>query len=153
MGFRMFSGVVMAIVAYFAMRATGMEAGAALAVCLVPLISAAINIMTGPIFAVSAIAGIAFIILPLLPVSNWFGADVVDAIGNYSRQVKSMAVEPVTPAPSAASLLARRFGDIEAACTSGVLTPSACEEAKRQAIQSMSQALGIGETNPPRAAN
>lgn len=153
MGFRMFSGVVLAIVVYFAMRATGMETGAALAVCLVPLFSAAINLMTGPIFSVSAIAGIAFIILPLLPVSHWFGADVVDAIRNYSQQMKSIAVEPVTPAPSAATRLAHRLADIEAACTSGVLTYSGCKEAKRQAIQSVSQALGIGETTAPRAAN
>ena len=153
MGFRIFSGAVLAIVVFFAMRATGMETGAALAVSLVPLISAASNVMTGPIFSLSAIAGIALIIVPLLPVSNWFGADFVAAIRNYTQQVRSMAVEPVTPAPSAATLLARRLADIEAACTSGVLTPSACEEAKRQAIQSMSQALGIGDSAAPRPAN
>ena len=153
MGFRIFSGAVLALVVFFAMRATGMETGAALAVSMVPLISAAINVMTAPIFSLSAIAGIAFIIVPLLPVSNWFGADFVVAIRNYTQQVKSMAVEPVTPAPSAATLLARRLADIEAACSSGVLTPSACEEAKRQAIQSMSQALGIGDSAAPRPAN
>jgi hypothetical protein len=61
--------------------------------------------------------------------------------------------EQVAPATSPAKLLARRLADIEAACTSSVLTPSACEEAKRQAIQSMSQALAIGETATPRPAN
>jgi hypothetical protein len=153
MGFRIFSGAVLAFVVFFAMRATGMETGAALAVSMVPLISAAINVMTGPIFSLSAIAGLVFIIVPLLPVSNWFGADVVAAIRNYTGQVKSLAVEQGAPAPSPAMLLARRLADIEAACTSGVLTPSACEEAKRQAIQNMSQALGIGETAAPRPAN
>lgn len=153
MGFRIFSGAVLAIVVFFAMRATGMETGAALAVAMVPLISAAINVMTGLIFSLSAIAGIAFIIVPLLPVSNWFGAEFVASIRNYTQHVKSITVEPVTPAPSAATLLARRLADIEAACTSGVLTPSACDEAKRNAIQSISQALGIGESPAPRPAN
>ena len=153
MGFRIFSGAVLALVVFFALRATRMETGAALAVSMVPLISAAINVMTTPIFSVSALAGILFIIVPLLPVSNWFGADVVAAIRGYTQQVKASVVEPVTPAPSAATLLARRLADIEAACTSGVLTPSACEEAKRQAIQSMSQALGIGDSPAPRPAN
>ncbi|MCA3420302.1 MAG: hypothetical protein INF88_15515 [Roseomonas sp.] len=109
--------------------------------------------MTGPIFSVSALAGILFIIVPLLPVSNWFGADVVAALRGVTQELRASVVEPVSPAPSAATLLARRLADIEAACTSGVLTPSACEEAKRQAIQSMSQALGIGETSVPRPAN
>ena len=153
MGFRIFSGAVLAFVVFFAMRATGMETGTALAVSTVPLISAAINVMTGPIFSLSAIAGLVFIIVPLLPVSNWFGADVVAAIRNYTGQVKPLAVEQGAPAPSPATLLARRLADIEAACTSGVQTPSACEEAKRQAIQNMSQALGIGETATPRPAN
>jgi hypothetical protein len=153
MGFRIFSGALLAIVVFFAMRTAGMETGAALAVSLVPLISAAINVMTAPIFSLSAIAGIAFIIVPLLPVSNWFGADVMDTIRNNTRQMRSMAVEPVSPMHSTTSLLARRLEDIEAACTSGVLTPSACEGAKRQAIQSMSQALGIGETAALRVTN
>lgn len=153
MGFRIFSGAVLAFVVFFAMRATGMETGAALAVSLVPLISAAINVLTGPVFSLSAIAGIAFIIVPLLPVSNWFGADVVAAIRGYTEQVKASVAEPVAPATSAAAALARRLADIEAACTSGVLTPSACDEAKRQAIQSMSQALGIGDSAAPRPAN
>jgi hypothetical protein len=153
MGFRIFSGAVLAFVVFFAMRATGMETGAALAVAMVPLISAAINVMAGPVFSLSAIAGIAFIIVPLLPVSNWFGADVVAAIRGYTGQVKASVVDPVSPAPSPAALLARRLADIEAACSSGVLTPSACEEAKRQAIQSMSQALGIGDSAAPRPAN
>jgi hypothetical protein len=153
MGFRLFSGAVLALVVFFAMRATGMEIGAALAVALVPLISAAINVMTGPVFSLSALSGLLFIIVPLLPVNNWFGADVVAAIRGYTAQVRASVVEPVAPAPSAAVALARRLADIEAACTSGVLTPSACEEAKRHAIQSMSQALGIGETSAPRPAN
>lgn len=153
MGFRIFSGAVLALVVFFAMRATGMETGAALAVSMVPLIAAAINVMTGPAFTVSALAGILFIIVPLLPVSNWFGADVVAAIRGLTQQVKSSVVEPVAPAPTAAAALARRLADIEAACTSGVLTPATCEEAKRQAIQSMSQALGIGDSAAPRPAN
>jgi hypothetical protein len=153
MGFRIFSGAVLAIVVFFAMRATGMETGAALAVSFVPLISAAINVMTGPIFSLSAVAGIAFIIVPLLPVTNWFGADMVAAIRGATQNLKASVVDPVSPTPSPATLLARRLADIEAACTSGVLTPSACEEAKRQAIQSMSQALGIGENAAPRPAN
>jgi hypothetical protein len=153
MGFRIFSGAVLAFVVFFAMRATGMETGAALAVAMVPLISAAINVMTGPVFSLSAIAGIAFIIVPLLPVSNWFGADVVAAIRGYTEQVKASVAEPVAPATSAAAALARRLADIEAACTSGVLTPSACDEAKHLAIQSMSQTLSIGESAAPQPAN
>ena len=153
MGFRFFSGTALAIVVFFAMRAASLETGAALAVAAVPLISAAINVMTGPIFSLSAIAGLMFIIVPLLPVSNWFGADVVAAIRGYTAQVRPSVAEPVAPTPSAATALARRLADIEAACTSGVLTPSACEEAKRQAIQGISQALGIGETSAPRPAN
>lgn len=153
MGFRIFSGAVLAIVVFFAMRATGMDTGAALAVSMVPLISAAINVITGPVFSVSAIAGIAFLIVPLMPVNDWFGAEFVQAMRNYTGQVKSLAVEQVAPATSPATLLARRLADIEAACTSGVLTPSACEDAKRQAIQSMSQALGIGDSAAPRPAN
>jgi hypothetical protein len=153
MGFRIFSGAVLAFVVFFAMRATGMETGAALAVAMVPLISAAFNVLTGPVFSLSAIAGIAFIIVPLLPVSNWFGADVVAAIRGYTGQVKASVVDPVAPATSAAAALARRLADIEAACTSGVLTPATCEEAKRQAIQSMSQTLGIGDSSAPRPAN
>ncbi len=153
MGSRIFSGAVLAIVVFFVMRGIGMEAGAALAVCFVPLISAAFNIMTGPVFSASAISGIALIIFPQLPVSNWLGADVVDAFRDYSRQVRSMAVEPVSAMYSATTLLARRLADIEAACTSGVLNPAACEKAKRQALQSMSQALGMGDNATPRPAN
>ena len=153
MGFRIFSGVVLAIVVFIAAGKAGMDGGGAFAVAMVPLVAAAINVMTGPAFTVSALAGILFIIVPLLPVSNWFGADVVAAIRGLTQQVKSSVVEPVAPAPTAAAALARRLADIEAACTSGVLTPSACEEAKRQAIQSMSQALGVGDSSAPRPAN
>jgi hypothetical protein len=153
MGFRVFSGAVLAIVVFLAARAAGVEGGGAFAMAMVPLISAAINVMTTPIFSVSAIAGIVFIILPLLPVSNWFGADVVAAIRGVTKDLRSSVVEPVAPPPSPAVLLARRLADIDAACTSGVLTPSACEEAKRQALQSMSQALGMGDNATPRPAN
>jgi hypothetical protein len=153
MGFRIFSGAVLAIVVFIAAGKAGMDGGGAFAVAMVPLIAAAINVMTGPVFSLSAIAGIAFIIVPLLPVSNWFGADVVAAIRGYTGQVKASVVDPVSPAPSAATLLARRLAEIEAACTSGVLTPATCEEAKRQAIQSMSQTLGIGDSAAPRPAN
>lgn len=153
MGFRLFSGAVLALILFFALLATGMETGAAFLVSLVPLISAAINVMTTLIFSASALAGIVFIIVPLLPVSNWFGADVVAALRGVTQELKASVVEPVAPTPSAATLLARRLADIEAACNSGVLTPPACEEAKRQVIQSMSQALGIGEAAAPRPAN
>ena len=153
MGLRIFSGAVLAIIVFFAAQAVGMQGGSAFAVAMVPLIAAAINVLTGPIFSVSALSGILFIIVPLLPVSNWFGADVVAALRGITQDLKTSVVDPVSPAPSAATLLARRLADIEAACTSGVLTPSACEEAKRQAIQSISQALGIGETAAPRPAN
>ena len=153
MGFRIFAGAVLAIVLFIAAQAAGMQGGSAFAVAMVPLIAAAINVMTGPIFSVSALAGILFLIVPLLPVSNWFGADVVAAIRGLTQGLKTSVVDPVSTAPSAAIQLARRLADIEAACTSGVLTPSACEEAKRQAIQSMSQALGIGENAAPRPAN
>jgi hypothetical protein len=153
MGFRIFSGAVLALVVFLAMRATGMETGTALAVAMVPLVSAAINVITTPIFSLSAIAGIAFLIVPLLPVENWFGAEFVQAIRNYTGQVRSLAVDQVSPATSPATLLARRLADIDAACTSGVLSPPACEEAKRQAVQSMSQALGIGDSAAPRPAN
>jgi hypothetical protein len=153
MGFRIFAGAVLAIVVFIAAGKAGMDNGGAFAVAAVPLIAAAVNVMTGPVFTVSALAGIVFIIVPLLPVSNWFGADVVAAIRGLTQQVKSSAVEPVAPPPSPAAVLARRLTDIEAACASGVLTPSACEEAKRQAIQSMSQILGIGDPAAPRPAN
>ena len=153
MGFRIFSGAVLAIVVFIAAGKAGMDGGGAFAVAMVPLIAAAINVMTGPVFSVSAIAGIAFIIVPLLPVSNWFGADVVAAIRGYTEQVKASVAEPVAPATSAAAALARRLADIEAACTSGVLTPSACDEAKHLAIQSMSQTLSIGESAAPQPAN
>lgn len=153
MGFRIFSGAILAIVVFIAARSAGVQGGGAFAMAMVPLIAAAINVMTGPVFSASALAGILFIIVPLLPVSNWFGADVVAALRGITQDLKTSVVEPVSPAPSSATLLARRLADIEAACTSGVLTPSACEEAKRQAIQSMSQALGIGETAAPRPAN
>lgn len=153
MGFRIFSGAVLAIVVFIAAGKAGMDGGGAFAVAMVPLIAAAINVMTGPVFSLSAIAGLAFIIVPLLPVSNWFGADVVAAIRGYTGQVKASVVDPVAPATSAAAALARRLADIEAACTSGVLTPATCEEAKRQAIQSMSQTLGIGDSSAPRPAN
>jgi hypothetical protein len=153
MGFRIFSGAVLAIVAFIAAQKTGMQGGGAFAVAMVPLISAAINVMTTPVFSVSAIAGILFIIVPLLPVSNWFGEDVVAALRGVTRELKSSVVEPANSAPSPSAQLARRLADIEAACTSGVLTPSACDEAKRQAIQSMSQALGLGENPAPRQAN
>ena len=153
MGFRIFSGAVLAVIVFMAVQAAGMQGGSAFAVAMVPLIAAAINVMTGPIFAVSALAGILFLIVPLLPVSNWFGADVVAAIRGVTQDLKTSVVDPVSTAPSAAIQLARRLADIEAACTSGVLTPSACDEAKRQAIQSMSQALGIGESSQPRPAN
>lgn len=153
MGFRVFSGAVLAIVVFIAARAAGIEGVGAFAVAMVPLVSAAINVLTTPIFTVSALAGIFFIIVPLLPLSNWFGADVVAALRGVTQELKASVVEPVTPTPSAATLLARRLADIEAACNSGVLTPPACEEAKRQAIQSMSQALGIGETAAPRPGN
>ena len=153
MGFRVFSGLVLAIIVFIAAGKAGMDGGGAFAVAMVPLIAAAINVMTGPAFTVSALAGIVFIIVPLLPVSNWFGAEVVAAIRGLTQQVKSSVVEPVAPAPTAAAALARRLADIEAACTSGVLTPATCEEAKRQAIQSMSQALGIGDSPAPRPAN
>jgi hypothetical protein len=153
MGFRIFSGAILAIVVFIAARSAGVEGGGAFAIAMVPLIAAAINVMTGPIFSVSALAGILFLIVPLLPVSNWFGADMVAAIRGATQNLKASVVDPVSPTPSPATLLARRLADIEAACTSGVLTPSACEEAKRQAIQSMSQALGIGENAAPRPAN
>ena len=153
MWFRIFSGTVLSIVVFFAMRAIGMEPGSARAVASVPLISAAINIMTGPIFSVSAMAGIAFIIMPLLPVSYWLGSDVVAAIRGLPVQAKSYMEDSVVSAPSAATSLARRLADIEAACASGMLTPTACDEAKHLAIQSISQALGIGEATEPRLAN
>jgi hypothetical protein len=153
MGFRIFSGAVLAVIVFLAAQAAGVQDGGAFAVAAVPLIAAVINVMAAPIFSVSALAGILFLIVPLLPVSNWFGADVVAAIRGVTQNLKTSAVDPVSPAPSPATLLARRLADIEAACTSGVLTPSACEEAKRQAVQSMSQALGIGEAAAPRPAN
>ncbi len=153
MGFRIFSGAILAIVVFIAARSAGVQGGGAFAMAMVPLIAAAINVMTGPVFTVSALAGILFIIVPLLPVSNWIGADVVAALRGVTQDLKTSVVEPVSPAPSPATLLARRLADIEAACTSGVLTPSACDEAKRQAIQSMSQALGMGDSTVPRPAN
>ena len=153
MGFRIFSGAVLAIIVFLAAQAAGMQGGSAFGVAMVPLIAAAINIMTGSIFSVSALSGILLLIVPLLPVTNWFGADVVAAIRGVTQDLKASVVEPVSPAPSPATLLARRLADIEAACTSGVLIPSACDEAKRQATQSMSLALGIGDSTASRPAN
>jgi hypothetical protein len=153
MGFRIFSGAVLAIIVFMSVQAAGMQGGSAFAVAMVPLIAAAINVMTGPIFSVSALAGILFLIVPLLPATNWFGADMDALLRGITQNLKASVVDPVSTAPSAAMQLARRLADIEAACTSGVLTPSACEEAKRQAIQSMSQALGIGDSTAPRPAN
>jgi hypothetical protein len=153
MRFRIFSGAVLAVILFLAAQAAGVQGGGAFAVAMVPLIAAVINVMAAPIFSASALAGILFLIVPLLPVNNWFGADVVAAIRGVTQDLKANVAQPVSPAPSPATLLARRLADIEAACTSGVLTPSACDEAKRQAIQSMSQALGIGEAAAPRPAN
>ena len=153
MGFRIFSGAVLAVVVYFAMIAIGMETSTALAVSSVPLISAAINVLTTPIFSLSALAGIAFLIMPLLPLDNWFGAELVQAVRNFSDQAKSLVADKIAPGASPATAFSQRLADIEAACTSGVLNASACEEAKRQAIQSMSQALGIGDTAAPRPTN
>ena len=153
MGFRIFSGAVLALIVFIAAQKAGMEGGGAFAVAMVPLISAAINVMTTPIFSVSALSGIFFIIVPLLPVSTWLGEDVAAALRGLTRELKTSVVEPVTPPASPATQLAKRLADIEAACKSGVLTPSACEEAKRQAIQSMSQSLGLGDNSAPRQAN
>jgi hypothetical protein len=150
MGSRIFSGVVLAIIVFMAVQAAGMQGGSAFALAMVPLIAAAMNVMTGPVFSVSALSGILFLIVPLLPATNWFGADVVDAFHSVTQNLKASVVDPVSPAPSPATLLARRLADIEAACTSGVLAPSGCEEAKRRAIQSLSQALGIRDSTAPR---
>ena len=68
MGFRIFSGAVLAIVVFIAAQKAGMQGSGAFVVARVPLISAAINVMTAPIFSVSALSGIFFIIVPLLPV-------------------------------------------------------------------------------------
>jgi len=149
MGSRIFSGVVLAIIVFMAVQAAGTQGGSAFALAMVPLIAAAMNVMTGPVFSVSALSGILFLIVPLLPATNWFGADVVDAFRSVTQNLKESVVDPVSPTPSPATLLARRLADIEAACTSGVLAPSGCEEAKRLAIQSLSQALGIRDSTAP----
>ena len=149
MGSRIFSGVVLAIIVFMAVQAAGMQGSGAFALAMVPLIAAAMNVMTGPVFSVSALSGILFLIVPLLPATNWFGADVFDVFHSVTQDLKASVVDPVSPAPSPATLLARRLADIEAACTSGVLAPSGCEEAKRRAIQSLSQALGIRDSTPP----
>lgn len=153
MGFRIFSGAVLAIVVFIAAQKAGMQGSGAFAVAMVPLISAAINVLTTPIFSISALAGIFFIIVPLLPVSAWLGEDVAAALRGLTRDLKTSVVEPVSPPASPAAQLAKRLADIDAACTSGILTPAACEDAKRQAIQSMSQALGLGDSAAPRQAN
>jgi hypothetical protein len=153
MGFRIFSGAVLAIIVFLAAQAAGMQGGGAFSVAMVPLIAAAINIMTGPIFSVSALSGILFIIVPLLPVTNWVGADFVAAIRGVTQDLKTSVVAPVAPAPSPATLLARRLADVEAACTSGVLSPQACEDAKRIAIQNISENLGLSGATPSRPAN
>ena len=44
MAFRVFSGLVLAVVGFIAAHMAGMEGGGAFAVALVPLISAAINV-------------------------------------------------------------------------------------------------------------
>jgi hypothetical protein len=153
MVFRLFSGAVLACIVFIAAGKAGIEGGNAFAVAAVPLIASAINVMAGPIFLLSALSGILMIIVPMLPVSNLFGVDVVASIRGLPEQVKSSVVNPAASAPSAATALARRLADIEAACTSGALTPAACEEAKRNSIQSMSRALGISETVAPSATN
>jgi hypothetical protein len=58
MGFRLFSGAVLTVVLFFALRAAGMETGSAAAIALVPLISGAVNVLTAPIFSGSALVGI-----------------------------------------------------------------------------------------------
>jgi hypothetical protein len=153
MGFRIFSGAVLAIIVYFAAQKAGMQGGGAFAVAMVPLISAAINVLTTPIFSASALAGIFYLILPLMPVGAWLGEDVAAALRGVTRELKSSVAQPATPATSASSQLTRRLAEIEAACASGALAPSACEDAKRQAIQQFSQSLGLGDNPAPRPAN
>jgi hypothetical protein len=55
-----------------------------LVVSMVPLISAAINVITGLVFSASAIACIVFLVVPLLPVNDWFGSEFVQKIRNYT---------------------------------------------------------------------
>ncbi len=152
MGFRLFSGAVLAIVLFFAMRAAGLKADSAIVVSLVPLISGVINLLTGPIFTSSALAGVLFLILPLLPVGARLGENIVTVLGSVTGELKSSAGQHVTPATSASSQLASQLSEIEGACNSGALAPSACGEAKRQAIQQFSQSIGLGESPAPRPA-
>ncbi len=154
MGFRLFSGLVLAVVVFIAARMAGMEGGGAFAVAFVPLISAAINVLTTPIFSASALAGIIFIILPLLPVSQWIGEDFAAALRGLTRELKSSVTAGNPAQPSTAVSLSRRMSDIEAACASGVLAPSACDEAKRNLLQSVSDQLGVRDgATPARSAN
>ncbi len=154
MGFRLFSGLVLAVVVFIAAHMAGMEGGGAFAVALVPLISAAINVLTTPIFSVSALAGIFFIILPLLPISHWFGDDVAATLRGLTRELKSSVTAANPAQPNTPVSLSRRMSDIEAACASGVLAPAACDEAKRNLLQSVAEQLGVRDgATPARNAN
>jgi hypothetical protein len=153
MGFRIFSGAVLAVIVFIAARSAGVQGGGSFAMAMVPLVSAAINVMTTPVFTVSALAGILFIIVPLLPLSSWLGEDLTAALRGVGQEFRSEVVQPVSAQQSPSAALARRLSDVEAACNSGVLTPQACEEAKRTAIQNISETLGVGGAAPPRPAN
>jgi hypothetical protein len=84
MGFRLFSGAVLAVVLFSAMRAAGLKADSAFVVSLVPLISGVINVLTGPIFTSSALAGVFFLILHLLPVGARLGENVATVLGSVT---------------------------------------------------------------------
>lgn len=153
MGFRIFSGAVLAIIVFIAARSAGVQGGGSFAMAMVPLVAAAINVMTTPVFTVSALAGILFIIVPLLPISSWLGEDLTATLRGVGREFRSEVVQPMSSQQSPSAALARRLTDVEAACNSGVLTPQACEEAKRIAIQNITESLGVGGAAAPRSAN
>ena len=153
MGFRIFSGAVLAIVVFIAARSAGVQGGGSFAMAMVPLVSAAINVMTTPVFTVSALAGILFVIVPLLPVTSWLGEDVAAALRGVGREFRSEVVQPMSAQQSPSGALARRLADIESACNSGVLSPQGCEDAKRNAVQNITEALGVGGAAPSRPAN
>lgn len=152
MGFRLFSGAVLTFALFFAMRAAGVQTDSAFVIALLPLISGVINVLTGPIFTSSALAGIFFLVLPLLPVGAQLGENAAAMLGSFNQAFKPSAAQPAPSATRASSQLAIQLNEIEGACNSGALDASACAEAKRQAIRQFSQSIGLGESAAPRPA-
>jgi hypothetical protein len=88
-----------------------------------------------------------------MPFGASLGEDIAAAVRGVARELTSSVAQSASPVTTASSQLTRRVAEIEAACASGALAPSACEDAKRQAIQQFSQTLGLGDNPAPRPGN